>query len=336
MARGTLRVLLFEYVTGGGFAPRSLPRALAHEGEAMLAALLRDFTALTSVELIVPRDWRLPLPPLLPPRTVWRRVGRADDLHDLLRDALARADLFWPIAPETGGILFDLCRLAEACGKPLLGSSSGAVGLATSKLATAERLRGCGLPVVPTEPVAAVPPWDWPVVVKPDDGCGGEGARLIDDAAAWRRWQATAGDGPWIVQPYVSGAALSLSLLVAGGEARLLCCNRQLIALEAGSFVLHGCSVNAIIDASGKFRRLGSEIAAACPELWGYIGVDLILTEDGPRILEINPRLTTSAAGLWEALGVNLAALVLDLYRGARLANEASPGGRVAEIRLRS
>jgi predicted ATP-grasp superfamily ATP-dependent carboligase len=46
--------------------------------------------------------------------------------------------------------------------------------------------------------------------------------------------------------------------------------------------------------------------------LWGYVGVDLVLADAGPIVLEINPRLTTSYCGLRDALGINPAALVLD------------------------
>jgi len=41
------------------------------------------------------------------------------------------------------------------------------------------------------------------------------------------------------------------------------------------------------------------------------VGIDLVRTEQGLVMLEINPRLTTSYAGLRRALGVNPAGLVL-------------------------
>ena len=53
----------------------------------------------------------------------------------------------------------------------------------------------------------------------------------------------------------------------------------------------------------------------AIPGLWGYVGVDLMLAKEGPVVLEINPRLTTSYCGLRRALGINTAAMVLDLLR---------------------
>jgi predicted ATP-grasp superfamily ATP-dependent carboligase len=49
------------------------------------------------------------------------------------------------------------------------------------------------------------------------------------------------------------------------------------------------------------------------PDLWGYVGIDLIDGATGPLVLEVNPRLTTSYVGLARAIRMNPAALVLGL-----------------------
>ncbi len=49
--------------------------------------------------------------------------------------------------------------------------------------------------------------------------------------------------------------------------------------------------------------------------MWGYVGVDIILTERGPVVLEVNPRLTAAYAGLHASIGCNPAGLVIDLLR---------------------
>lgn len=66
----------------------------------------------------------------------------------------------------------------------------------------------------------------------------------------------------------------------------------------------------------GPYRELVGRLAKAMPGLWGYAGIDLIETAEQVRVLEVNPRLTSSFAGLNEALGVNVAALVLQLLQG--------------------
>ena len=85
-------------------------------------------------------------------------------------------------------------------------------------------------------------------------------------------------------------------------------------------------------DSDGTFADLARRVAAAVPELWGYAGIDLILTEAGLHVLEINPRLTSSYAGLRSALGGNPTASVLELWRSGRLPDNRMPPGRVVEI----
>ena len=58
---------------------------------------------------------------------------------------------------------------------------------------------------------------------------------------------------------------------------------------------------------------MAQSVCRAIPGLWGYVGVDLIMTEEGPVVLEVNPRLTTSYVGLSQSIGINLASLMLQL-----------------------
>jgi predicted ATP-grasp superfamily ATP-dependent carboligase len=66
----------------------------------------------------------------------------------------------------------------------------------------------------------------------------------------------------------------------------------------------------------GVYQSVIANIAQALPELWGYVGIDLIETATQTSVLEINPRLTTSFVGIYEALGINVAEVVLQLLRG--------------------
>jgi predicted ATP-grasp superfamily ATP-dependent carboligase len=67
-------------------------------------------------------------------------------------------------------------------------------------------------------------------------------------------------------------------------------------------------------------------VASAVPELWGYAGVDLLRTPTGLRVMEINPRLTTSYAGLSRSLGVNVARMTLDLLETGALPDRPDTG----------
>ena len=57
-----MRLLVLEYITGGGMAGLELPPALAREGDLMLTALLRELAEIPGIATISTRDPRLALP----------------------------------------------------------------------------------------------------------------------------------------------------------------------------------------------------------------------------------------------------------------------------------
>jgi tyramine---L-glutamate ligase len=309
-----VNLFVFEMVTGGGRTAEPLPSSLTREGDLMVSALLRDLGQLPGLRLTTSRD------PRLPPVPGVTAIGMAqgEDPWELYARGVRGADAAWPIAPETGGALERLSRDTLALGKRLIGSNPEAVRLTASKRATARALDAAGVPVVPTFTAAEpLPRLAGAWVVKPDDGAGCDGVLIVPDGPAAA--QRLARDGPGLVaQPWIEGCALSLSLLCCDGRAALVSCNRQHVRIVDGRPELAAITVNALPDPEGRFADLADRIAAAIPGLWGYVGVDLILSVRGPVVLEINPRLTTSYCGLHPALGFNAAALVLDLLAGAK------------------
>jgi len=302
----TTRVFVCEYVTGGGLEDGPMA-ALLPEAEMMVAALVQDLMAVEGVQVTLARDRRLPPPPV--PASL-HRVSAGDPWPQWER-ALAGHDALWPLAPETGGLLERLSRMAADAGVRLLGSAPGAVAVAASKSATAAALAAAGVPVIPTFPPEAPPASEHGWVLKPDDGAGAEGVRRI---AVWRDVGDTAG---MVVQPFLPGVPASLSVLCRDGRAWLLSANAQRIEIDMeGAFAYRGSGVGALAGRAAELRPLAEAVAAALPGLWGYVGIDVVLTEAGPVVVDVNPRLTTSYVGLKRALGVNPAALVLGLLDG--------------------
>jgi predicted ATP-grasp superfamily ATP-dependent carboligase len=276
----------------------------------MVQALVADLACIPGVRVVVAHDPAVALGPLpaevraVEPNRAWRQWYKL----------AAEADAVWPIAPETDGALERLTALADRAGRPVLNSRLDALAIARSKLATAHHLASRGIPVVYS--VGAhddPPPSEAGWVVKPDDGAGCENTIFLPDAPALERWRGTRPAGSALLQPFVPGPALSLSLLAQEGRAWLLTCNRQHVENRRGKFVYRGGVVGGAEDSRARLEPIAAQIAEALPGLWGYVGVDLIDGPAGPAVLEINPRLTTTYAGLGRSLGLNPAALVLAL-----------------------
>jgi predicted ATP-grasp superfamily ATP-dependent carboligase len=326
-----VRIFVYEHVTGGGMAGAPFPPGLVHEGELMLRTLITDLAACPGVELLCSRDARLP--PIDGIETI--RVGPGDDPFAAFVRGAASADSVWPTAPETGRALELLSLQVEQLGRTLLGCRPAAVRITASKRQTAATLAAAGIPVVPTVAAnTAMTSGSGRWVTKPDDGAGAEDTMITQD------WPTASGrlradPGRLVVQPWLEGPTISLSLLCADGESLLLSCNRQRLRISDGQVTLAGLEVNARIEGAAALAKLADRIAEAIPGLWGYVGVDLVLTDLGPVVLEVNPRLTTSYCGLGRALGINVAAMVLDLLVPGATARWRSPaGGSTVELDL--
>lgn len=302
-----LKLFAFDYASGGGAGDGALPEALRQQGGMMLRALLADLGELPDVELIT--------------------IGEPGLFRRRFDACVEAADAVWPLAPEAGGLLERLSREVLQRERILLGSGPAALRVAGSKLRTARVLAKAGVAVAATyTPDQPLPPGPGAWVVKPDDGAGCLNTRIFADAAAALAWIADTGEAGYVLQAFIPGKLGSLSLLCRDGVAQLLGCNEQRIAVRDNQFHLLGTTVNGLRDHAGQFERLAQAVAAAIPGLWGHVGVDFIVAEHGVVVLEVNPRLTTSYAGLHASIGCNPAALALDLL--------ARPGGPPRARRL--
>ncbi len=63
--------------------------------------------------------------------------------------------------------------------------------------------------------------------------------------------------------------------------------------------------------------------------LRGYVGVDLVLAEDKPFVIDVNPRLTTSYVGLSGAAGFNVAEAMMNAVLKNKLPDRQENKGAV-------
>lgn len=291
----------------------------------MRNAMLEGMLAL-GMPVSVVHDPRLPEPGLfgLRPACDVHILQPGEDPWALWQQAVQTSDLVWLVAPESGGALEQLSAMVLAANKGLLSCPPEAVALAASKYDTYCRLQEVALNVVPTwraqeffvqhAGLKAESLW----VAKPDDGISCEGTALFQDMDAMRTWLSAGRMDSYVIQPYIAGQSASVSMLCRDGQAWLLSCNTQLIAQQQDTitgFEYQGSVVNGMAQHWARFAEIAAQVAAAMPELFGYVGVDLLMAAAGElHILEVNPRLTTSFAGIAQAIGYNPACLLMDLF----------------------
>ncbi|MEM2866484.1 MAG: ATP-grasp domain-containing protein [Candidatus Hadarchaeales archaeon] len=181
---------------------------------------------------------------------------------------------------------------------------------------TASRL---GIPFPPTEEVRSPEEAEeraeelgYPVVLKPLSGGGGRGMTLArSDGEVESGFRlASSSSGRALVQKYVPGRNASASLLCGRGEAVCLTVNEQLIG-EAplgapGPFSYCGGVVP--LGGGREVEKVVECVEALCSELGlvGSNGVDFVLREGEPWVVEVNPRFQGTLEQVEGVLGINL------------------------------
>jgi predicted ATP-grasp superfamily ATP-dependent carboligase len=307
-----MKILVFEYICGGGFCSEILPDALAKEGLLMLTALLRDLTIIEEHSITVLADWRFLNNfengiEIIP-------IEKETDILATFKSTLYFIDAVWLIAPETEQILFNLSQIVESSNKILLSSPSLTIAQTADKWQSYQCLSSYHIPTVNTAILTNNTQINaQQTVVKARDSVGCENSFIVDSQEELISLLAQFEQpNNYIIQPFIKGENLSISALFKLGKAQLLCVNRQQIQIIDQQFKLLGCEVNYQIKLA-VFQRLVNQIAIAFPKLWGYVGIDLIQQSQQLLVLEINPRLTSSYAGINAVLGINVAAEVLKL-----------------------
>ena len=312
-----MRILVHEFVSGGGLAGRAVPPSLAREGAAMRDALVEDLAALQSHDIVTTADPRFPL--RRAPRGV--EVVLAHDGAAALDALFRRTDAAWLVAPETGGCLERLAARATRRGVRLLGPNPGAIRRAADKASLPSYLAKGGVPhpatcVVrsPAGALGAARRLGFPVVVKPGRGAGCAGVSLArreaDLYAAFERAQRADDAKRVLVQRYVPGKPASVALLSDGRRSLVLAVSAQALAASP-RFAYAGGETPLAHPQAGRAAALAQRACRSLPGLKGYVGVDVVLTEAGAVVIEVNPRLTTAYLGIRAALAENVAALAL-------------------------
>ncbi len=338
-----MRILVHEFVSGGGLAGRDVQPSLVREGSAMLTALVADLAAIGGHHIVTTVDSRFPL--AAPPGVEVVTLSAGSRSRAAFDALIASADAAWLVAPETDRCLERLTARVEQKGKALLGSSATAIRVASDKARLPRLLARHDIPHPKTRVIYPRRPgvdWkvDWktaarelgyPVVVKPASGAGCSGVCLARDARELghavdtaRRVLRANGRGPLLLQRFVPGAAASVSLLADGRRAVALTVNAQSIIRASQSFSYRGGRTPLDHPLAGQAVEAALRTCEALPGLRGYVGVDLVLTKSEAIVIEVNPRLTTAYLGARAALEENVAALALAACAGALPAQPAA------------
>ena len=322
-----MNLLIFECVSGGGYADQKISASILSEGYGMLRSLISDSKA-AGHNVTTFMDSRLKKfnPPNEADTIV--SVSSPDELSAKLTELSGAADAVYVIAPESGQVLEKLVESIEVSGGTSLNCEVDAIKRVSNKMTAYETLESVGLKAPETDLLGIhektgnikrlTKELGYPLVFKPLDGVSCGGLSLVNDegdiAGAVKKVAHESMSGQLIVQELIRGKAASACVISTGDEAVAVTLNSQFVALASsdGESGYYGGAVPFEHSLEKEALRAAEKAVEGIGGLKGYVGVDMILTNEEAVVLEVNPRLTTSYVGLRKVAEFNPAQTIVD------------------------
>lgn len=227
--------------------------------------------------------------------------GRPQELKRVVREAAKVHGARWIYHVGREDSMLPVYEVAEECGLGL--NSAASIRLLNDKLAMRDLLRARGLASVryATAPHAAavrgvLDTFGLPAIVKPTNLFGSRGVYLLGDREDLHAWEALVGrygyDGPYLVEEQLRGPEYSVETLSYGGVHHVVGITAKQVTppplfVETGH--LHPAPLTA--EDRHSIEDLVEALLDACGYCFGPAHTEVILTDDGPRVVESQARL---------------------------------------------
>jgi predicted ATP-grasp superfamily ATP-dependent carboligase len=323
-----LRLLIYEHVSGGGFADEPIPVGVLSEGFAMLRTLISDLKA-AGHYVTATLDSRLARlnPPIGADCIV--PVFSSREVQAAIRKVSASADAAYVIAPETEGILQLLVESVEQTDVASLNCPASIIGKVVDKAFLQASLKKLGVPAPETIVFSVADGVEeikraihgrlrFPLIFKPSNDVSCCRLSVVRSesqvAGAVGKIKKGSSSKRFVAQELIKGAAASVSLVSTGSDALSISLNRQDVTIGAPDAIssYNGGLVPFDHPLRPRAFAVAEKIVKSFRDLRGYVGVDLVLTEEEAVAIEVNPRLTTSYIGLRRVVNFNLAEAIVN------------------------
>ncbi|AVS74527.1 lyase family protein [Paracidovorax cattleyae] len=209
---------------------------------------------------------------------------------DALAQAVSGIGAIRYVASTSDGFIEIAAHLSERLGLPC--NPSAAIALCRDKLRLGEVLQARGVPYPATREVRRAADMDmgigFPAIVKPRQGTGSIGVRLVTDA----RGMPDAQDGPWIAQRFVEGTEFSVETFSDGAGHHVLAVTRKYVTRPPYFLELaHVLPADIGPDANRRIVETVTRALDAVGYAFGPAHTEVKLQGDAATVIEINARL---------------------------------------------
>ncbi|MDI6889113.1 MAG: ATP-grasp domain-containing protein [Methanocellales archaeon] len=288
-----MKIFVFEYASAGGADKTHL----LTEGYGMLRSVC-DSLSSAGHEVHTLLDPRISKLGIKPPAD---KVEICSSPWEMER-VLSHVDACVPIAPDS--VLYDITKMIEA-ETSLIGCSPKSVSSCSNKNETYELVSNMAkhfdvpeyesLPLDVDAVMGYCDKIGFPVVIKPIDGAGCDGISMIGSNEkipdAIKKVSEASKASELIVQKFCEGRHMSCSIICSKSHVLPVSINSQRIEIAEKIRYLGGVSPHPSAHKEEIFeesRRIAKKL-----RLFGFVGIDLVVSRDKIFFMEINPRITT-------------------------------------------
>ena len=326
-------ILVFEYFTASG----EKDKCIISEAEALIFALLDDLSDF-NIDLVINESYG----EIVKDYDNVNPILIDIDIVDWLVDNAANFKKAIFISAENNNNLYNITKILEENNVKIYNSSADACLKSSDKSASYEELYGV-VPQPRTFRFKIDPKGYWKraienlhekwqaedpltplkIIIKPLMGVDCEDIVVIENIEdlTLDLDKIFVPGSRVIVQEFIDGTDISVSLISDGKKAIPISLNRQFIELKNDK----GTYLGGRLPYETKYKDEAFEIATKAVEaidgLKGFVGVDLIINNDEKDVysvylLEINSRFTTPYVGLKQISSLNIGKSIIDLIDG--------------------
>ena len=289
------KILIYEYFTGGGIINEELCAiSLLSEAKIIVNSVIDEFCKSQEYKVYYFLDSRLELDNL-GQSIIVKNPKKLLDIK-LLRTF----DLILPILPEQDMKLYSYCKFLAKQNIKTLISSPDTIKVLSDKYGFSTFCLKHNIPSVPSYLSNQIDAIKSNTIIEKDRyGVGCSHVKKISKKDVTKRKKI-------IYQPYIKGDHYSLCVYFEKGSFKLLTINEQDITFENNYIKLRSLKVNIKNSHYLEIFSILQKIHKFFPGLYAYVGIDIIINGKKILIVEINPRLTTSFAGIKDTIGINM------------------------------
>ena len=264
-----LKILIYEYVTGGGLINEELSSSLFDEAKLMVSTLYKDFEKSKDISFKFLLDERLE--GFRGPSSILVKNNKAREMYNVA--LLRKFDCILPILPETGFALYNYIKFLERKNINKIISDKKTILVLSDKLRFFKLFSKNKLNVIPTYDVKEKKEINRlkKIIIKDKYGAGCSYIKQYDNP---KKIDFSIYQNNYIVQPYIEGSPYSISTFFTHNDFYLLTVNKQSIKFTNNNFIkLKEIMVNDMIINDWKIFSLLNNIKSILPNLYGYVSI---------------------------------------------------------------